>query len=407
MVQSIASYQTRGGMVEGVYDSKFQFVCDAFVENFESRDELGASVAIYLEGKLVLDLWGGRKTPDGEAWSKDTLSMVYSNTKGATALCAHVAADRGLLDLDAPVRKYWPEFACNGKENTTVSMMLDHSAGVPHVRAQIKDGGYCDHAYMADLVAREVPFWVPGTRHGYQGYTFAWTVGELVRRAAGRSLGAYFRDEVAGPLGADFWIGFPENEEGRVAPMVLPGEGVFGAKSRYTRAVAEDPSSPAHLMMTNGGNFDPNMRVYRAAEIGSVNGMTNGRGLAAMYAPLASGGFLSPETIARMGKVSTAGHEDATLLMPTRFALGFMKSMDNRNVPNVVDGSVILSDAAFGHVGFGGSIGFADPVEKLSLGYSMNRMGLGILMNDRGQSLVDATYSVLGYGSNHSGVWAR
>lgn len=393
--------------MEGVYDPKFAAVYEAFVENFETGKELGASVALYLENRLVVDLWGGFRVPNGDPWTRETICMAYSNTKGATALCAHVAVDRGLLDLDAPVAKYWPAFARNGKETTTVSMMLDHSAGVPHVRTAIKDGGFCDHPYMAGLVAGEAPFWVPGSRHGYHGYTFAWTVGELVRRATGQSLGTFFRNEVAARIDADFWIGLPEDEEGKVAPMILPGEGVFGAESRYSRAVAEEPTSPAHLMMTNGGNFDPNTRAYRAAEIGSVNGMTNGRGLAAMYALAIGDGFLSSDTVARMGIVSTAGHEDATLLMPTRFALGFMKSMDNRGIGSIVDGSLILSDAAFGHVGFGGSLGFADPVEKLGFGYSMNRMGLGILMNDRGQSLTDAVYKTLGYKSNKSGVWAK
>ena len=213
MSQNVASVKTRGGMVEGFYDPKFKAVYEAFVENFEADREVGANVALYLENQLVVDLWGGFKERDGEPWTRDTISMVYSNTKGATALCAHVAADKGLLDIDAPVSRYWPEFACNGKEQTTVSMMLDHSAGVPHVRHTVKDGGFCDHLYMANLVAKESPFWTPGTRHGYHGYTFAWTVGELVRRATGQSLGAFFRNEIAAKSDSGFWIGLPDVEE--------------------------------------------------------------------------------------------------------------------------------------------------------------------------------------------------
>jgi CubicO group peptidase (beta-lactamase class C family) len=172
-----------------------------------------------------------------------------------------------------------------------------------------------------------------------------------------------------------------------------------------------DPMGPTGRFMLNGGGFNPNAREAHAAEIGSANGISNGRGLAGLYAPLANGGalngkrFVGAETLKRMGQVSVATHEDATLMIPTRFSLGFMKSMDNRKLDNAENCSVIMSDAAFGHVGAGGSLGFADPEARLSFGYAMNRMGLGILMNERGQSLVDATYRALGYRSDKSGVW--
>jgi CubicO group peptidase (beta-lactamase class C family) len=404
--------ETSAGTVEGFYDPKFRPVYEAFVENFEMRGEVGANVSLTLEGRTLVDLWGGRKAKDGDAWTRDTVSIVFSCTKGATALCAHMLADRGLLDLDAPVSRYWPEFARNGKEGALVSMMLDHSAGVPHVRPKLKDGGYYDYDYMIDLVAGETPFWEPGTRNGYHGVTFAWTVGELVHRAGGKRLGAFFRDEVARPLGLDFWIGLPEEIESRVAPMISAPLDPDAPLNKFTKAVIGDPQSAAHLFLMNSGNANFNSRECHAAEIGSANGITNGRGLAAMYAPLANGGALggvrlvSADTLARMGRVSMATHEDATLLIPTRFAPGFMKSMDNRKLDVPEGASCILSDAAFGHVGMGGSIGFADPQARMSFGYNMNMMGMGILLNDRGQKLIDAAYGALGYRSNASGVWA-
>jgi CubicO group peptidase (beta-lactamase class C family) len=183
-------------------------------------------------------------------------------------------------------------------------------------------------------------------------------------------------------------------------------------ESRFFKKAMGDLASPSHLFMRDFTAFNPNSREGRASEIGAGNGVTNARNLAGMYAALANGGavnglrLVGPDTLARMGRVSMATHEDATLVIPTRFALGYMKSMDNRRLPGTDSASCLLSDAAFGHVGAGGSIGFADPESRLAFGYTMNQMGLGLLLNDRGQSLVDATYKALGYRSNASGVWA-
>lgn len=407
------SVTTRAGTVEGFYDTKFEAVYAAFIENFESRDEVGASVAVTLEGKCLVDLWGGRRTRDGDPWKSDTVCMVFSSTKGAMALCAHILADRGLLDLDAPISRYWPEFAQGGKETARVAMTLDHSVGVPHVREPIKVGGFWDYGYMVERVAQEPAFWPPGTRHGYHGITMAWTVGELIHRAAKRRLGEFFQQEVARPLGLDFWIGLPYTVEDRVAPMI-PAAGDPGwMESAFIRAAFGQKGSPAQLFMRDFLTFDPNTRDCRAAEVGSANGMSNARGLAGIYAPLANGGTLAgvrlvgADTLGRMGRLSVANHEDATLMIPTRFALGFMKAVDNRRWPNAANSSLIMSDPAFGHVGAGGSIGFADPDCAMSFGYAMNRMGSGLLLNERGQSLVDAAYSSLGYRSHASGVWTR
>lgn len=412
MANRTISITTGAGSVQGECDPRFEGVLQAFVENFQKRNELGASVCVNLEGRAVVDLWGGRVSADGPAWNRDTVSIVFSATKGASALCAHMMADRGKLDLDAPVARCWPEFAQAGKEGAIVSMMLDHSVGLPHLRTQVKKGGFYDYEYMVGMLEREQPFWKPGIRNGYHGITSAWTVGEMVRRCSGKRLGEFFRDEVARPLGIDFWIGLPAEHEPRVAPMIPAPITDEVRNSRISQAAVNEKDSPSFYFLFNMGGFDPNSRDAHGAEIGSANGISNARGLAGLYAPLANGGSLGGvrlvgrDTLARMALCSVATHEDATLRIPTRFSLGFMKAMDNRRLENAAHCSLLISEAAFGHVGAGGSIGFADPSCRMSFGYSMNRMGFGILMNDRGQSLIDEAYRALGYRSNAAGVWS-
>ncbi len=406
-------------MTQGTCRPGFERVAEAFEKNLKEKGEIGASVCLTVGGETVVDLWGGVADPKTKApWTRDTVSIVFSCTKGATALCAHVLASRGALDLDAPVAELWPEFAQHGKERVTTRMMLDHSSAVPAVRAKVKDDGPYDWAYMTERLAAEVPFWEPGTRNGYHGFTFGWTVGEMVRRASGKSLGTFFREEIAGPLGLDFWIGLPEEIEPRVAPIVAHVYKAADAVTPFMRDLATNKESVAALFYFNNGAWrsgGANTRAGHAAEIGAANGITNARGLAGLYAPLANGGgdLVDATTLARMGEVSMATHDDATLRIPTRFALGFMKSMDNRKRSMAAKlwgadcDSVILGSAAFGHVGAGGSLGFADPVAGLSFGYTMNRMGPGLLMNERGQALVDAAYLSLGYKNKDGGVWVR
>ncbi len=406
-------------MSDGLCKPGFERVAEAFKKNFDSNGEVGASVCLTVGGETVVDLWGGTANPKtGAAWTRDTVSIVFSCTKGATALCAHVLASRGKLDLDAPVIELWPEFGQHGKEGVTTRMMLDHSSAVPALRAAVKDSGPFEWDYMTARLADEVPFWPPGTRNGYHGFTFGWTVGEMVRRASGQSLGTFFREEVAKPLGLDFWIGLPEEIEPRVAPITPYVYKAADAVTPFMRDLGTDKQSIASLFFFNVGAWrtkGANARESHAAEIGAANGVTNARGLAGMYAPLATGGgpLVDGKTLARMGEVSMATHDDATLRIPTRFALGFMKSMDNRRrslgarlFGEAVD-SVILGSAAFGHVGAGGSLGFSDPAAGLSFGYTMNQMGPGLLMNARGQALVDAAYLSLGYKNKDAGVWVK
>lgn len=402
---------TATGRIEGSYDPKFAAVYAAFVANFDQRDEVGASCCLTLEGRTVLDLWGGRIAREGAPWTRDTISMVFSSTKGAMAICAHMLVDRGLLDLDALVTRYWPEFGAGGKEDARVAMTLDHTAGVPHVRDPVLPGEFWDYHAMVKRVADEPAFWVPGTRQGYHGITMAWTVGELIHRAGKRRLGEFFANEVAKPLGLDFWIGLPEALETQVAPMILAEPDPAWIDTKFIQTALNTKNTPTALFMRDFATFEPNTRACRAAEVGSANGMANARALAGLYAPLANGGTLNgvrlvgADTLTRMSRVSAATHEDATLMIPARFALGFMKATDNRRLPKVVDSSLLLTEAAFGHVGAGGSIGFADPECRMSFGYSMNRMGTGLLVNPRGQSLIDAVYTSLGYRTNQGGVW--
>jgi CubicO group peptidase (beta-lactamase class C family) len=400
-------------MVEGTCDSRFAEVREEFERNFAERGELGASVCITVDGETAVDLWGGVADPHSRRpWTSDTVALVWSCTKGATALCAHMLVDRGQLDLDAPVASYWPDFAAAGKDRIPVRMLLNHQAGLPALRDPLPPGAFADWELMVKSLAAEAPFWDPGTRHGYHAFTFGWLIGELVRRVSGRPLGTFFADEVAGPLGLDFWIGLPEDVEPRVAPVVptlepTPGEPV----APFFVAAMSDPTSPAALVLANNGGFmaAPDDRRYHAAEIGSANGITNARGLALLYRPLALGGaiddvrLVGPDTLARATVTASAADLDATLLAPSRFALGFCKSIGDFGPSDVL----VLGSDAFGHPGSGGSVGFADPRERLSFGYVMSKLGFGTGLNARGQSLVDATYRALGYRTRQPGVWIR
>ncbi len=401
--------------VSGASDARFERVREEFERNFKERDEVGASVCVTLEGETVVDLWGGvADVETDEPWKVDTVSIIYSSTKGATALCAHILASRGLLDIDAPVVKYWPEFGKASKENITVKMLLNHQAGLPHVRKPLPQGAFYDWDVMVHALEEQEPFWEPGTRHGYEFWVFGWLVGEVVRRVSGKSLGRFFHDEVAKPLGLDFWIGLPEEIEPRVAKIIMVDAQEMMV-TPFGQAIL-DPNSIQSLCMTNDGGTmlaGVDARAFHAAEIGGANGITNARGLAGMYAPLACGGSLKGvdlvdrDTLARMSAVSSATGKDMTLLVPARISLGYWKSGDNRRQPPGMQDGMILSEDAFGHPGAGGSIGFADPRERMSFGYVMNKMGAGLGLNARGQSLVDATYVSLGFRSNVSGSWLR
>ncbi len=319
----------------------------------------------------MVDLWDGvADHATGRAWERDTIGVLWSCTKGATALCAHMLVTRGQLELDRPVAAYWPEVAQNGKDAITMRMLLAHQAGLGAFSEPIPDDGYCDWDLIVNRLAGQAPLWAPGTRHGYHALTYGHLVGELVRRLSGRSLGTFFRDEVAEPLGLDLWIGLPEEHETRVAPTIAapfpePGDVI----PTFYRVAMTDPTSV-------GAQAVDGVQLVDGAEL------------------------------AAMGAVTSATAVDATMLVPTRWALGFVKSVDNSALaPGDRDG-VVLAEEAFGHVGMGGSIGFADPYARMSFGYTMNRQGMAVGLDERAQSLIDATYTALGYErSPRGGSW--
>jgi len=391
--------------IAGTCDPRFDGVREEFERNFEERGDIGAAVSVTLDGEKVVDLWGGLADPTaGREWEGDTIGSVWSCTKGATALCAHMLISRGDLELDAPVTRYWPEFAKNGKDAITVRMVLAHQAGLAAFSEPIPLDGYCNWDLIVERLAEQAPLWEPGTRHGYHALTYGHLVGEVVRRVTGVTIGTFFRSEVAQPLGLDFHIGLPAEHEARVAPtipadMPEPGDAI---PSFYRVAMTDASSIGAQVLMNSGAVFTPewsNSREAHAAELPAFGGITNARSLATMYRALALGGegLVDAEALAAMGAVASATSVDATMLVPTRWSLGFVKSIDNSYLePGDRDG-VVLSEDAFGHVGMGGSLGFADPRARMSFGYTMNRQRLGVGLDERAQSLVNATYRAIGY----------
>jgi CubicO group peptidase (beta-lactamase class C family) len=387
--------------VAGWCAPRFEPVRDAFIRNFADSGELGASLTVEIDGEPQLDLWGGYadaqlRTP----WERDSLSVVFSNTKPATALCAHLLAQDGLLDLDRPVHHYWPAFGDSARRAITPRMFLDHSAGLPALREPLPDGTVFDWEAMVGRLEREAPFWEPGTRVGYHGLTFGWLVGELVRRVSGISVGDFFQQRIAAPLKLDFWIGLPEQQEARVAPIV-PAPPADKPRNAFEAAIMEQPESITALYFRNTGGWRPsgfNKRIGHEAQIPAANGITNARSLARLYGTLAMEGargdvqLIYPQRLKQASEVSSATHLDACLLVPTRFGAGFMRSMDNR--ARGLD-SAALGDDAFGHVGAGGSVAFASPRHRMGFAYTMNQMGPGVLLNGRADRLIDATYRAL------------
>lgn len=418
---AISALGPNGAQINGYCAPAYKPVFDAFVANFQQRNEIGASVAVTVKGVPVLEAWGGfadalAATPS-EPWSRDTVSLVFSSTKGATALCAHMLVAQGLLDLDKPVAFYWPEFAASGKAFVTVRVLMQHAAGLAAIpfTSPVPMGGWADWKLMTSTLAAQAPWWEPGTAHGYHALTYGWLVGEVVRRVSGVSLGTFFRDQIAMPLGMDFWIGMPSSQLDRVSPMRAATEALLVDK--FVNAAMSDPASLQAAVFNIGGwlgvppSTPPayNTATSLQTEIPAAGGVTNARGLATMYAALANGGALSgarllpSDYVASLGMIHSALPIDRTLLVSMRMGLGFHGSIDNRAIGAGL--SALIGASAFGHAGSGGSIGFADPRVNLSFGYTMNRMGAGTALNDRGQSLIDAVYGVLGLASNRYGAW--
>jgi len=383
--------------IDGHCEPRFTGVREEFFRGFTERGELGASVCVYLDGVRVVDCWGGhadeRRTRPFDA---DTLVGVYSTGKGAVALCAHMLAERGKLDLDTPVARYWPEFAQAGKQDIPVRWLLSHRAGLPAIRRSLPAEALFDWTTMTAALAESAPWWTPGERHGYHAITYGHLVGEVIRRVDGRTVGGFLRDEVAGPLRADVWIGVPEPIDARVAEIVAPPPPA--GEATMWDAILADPESVAGRTFLNPPRAPglANTRAWRAAEIPAANGHASARGVARVYAALARGGeldgvrLLEPATIDGAVAEQSRGR-DAVLGLPTRFGSGFMLGLP---------GGIFECGPgrrSFGHPGRGGSVGFADPDARLAFAYVSNHHVTGTARHPdlRVARLVDAVYAAL------------
>ncbi|APE19981.1 MULTISPECIES: EstA family serine hydrolase [Streptomyces] len=381
--------------VHGTCAPRFTAVREAFEANFRGRDELGAAVSVQVHGETVVDLWGGwADAARTRPWERDTVVNVWSTTKGVTALCAHLLADRGLLDLDAPVAAYWPEFAAAGKEALPVRHLLSHRAGLCGLREPLSLAEFYDWEVTSARLAATEPWWEPGTRSGYHALTYGFLVGEVVRRVAGRLPGAFLREEITGPLGIDFSIGLPEKEAGRAAELVHPRTSAPGERAAVFAQL--EPAAQAALANPLVGVAEANSPEWRAAELPAANGHGTARAVAQLYGIYAgrglSGGrrILSEAAVERAREGQGAGRDlvlGAGFAHDTECGLGLWLSGPNASYgPN---------PRAFGHDGFGGSCGLADPEAGVSLGYVMNRMGPRIADDPRKTALVEAVYASL------------
>ncbi len=398
--------EIRGNVAAG-----FEGVLDAFEANFAQHGEVGAGVAVYFEGEPVVELTGGERT-DGTPYDERTLQLVFSSTKGATAACAHLLAQRGALDLHAPVATYWPEFAAKGKQHIPVSWLLCHKAGLIDTDARLTFDELLDWDAVADALADSAPLWEPGTQHGYHAVTYGWLVGEVVRRVDGRGLGQFFAEEIAGPLGLDFWIGLPDDQNDRLSklipmtppdgmPLMAAEEGAGGGDGSAPAGLLEmlemllgpDNLAGKALSAPGGATADPevwnNPRTW-AAEIPAANGITNAPGLARMYAALVGEvdgvRLLDDDTLNAAIEPQVEG-PDSVLVFPIPFALGFMRHSDM---------SPFVGGRSFGHYGAGGSVGFADPDRRIAVGYVMNQMHFGLAGDPRTAALLAAVDAAVG-----------
>jgi len=375
----------------------FEGVRTELERNFTERGEIGAAVAAYWRGEKVVDLWGGRRTPEGDdPWNANTMVVVMSTTKGLSAMTLALANARGWLDYDAPVASYWPEFADNGKAEITVRQLLGHEAGLVLLDEPLALERLRDLDSVARLLARQRPAWPPGTRHGYHTMTIGLYMQELIRRVdpARRTLGQFFHQEIAAPLGLDFYIGLPHDiPDERLARVktLSPWRGLLAL--RYTPpAVTLKMITPGSLLRRSfvGVGSDPNSRDYLEVEMPAGNGVGTARAIARAYSAFAEGGAelgITPETMARLTAPPRPLGRDVVLGVPSYFSLGFL-----RPGPTVWFGS---SQSAFGAPGAGGSFGFADPDERLGYAYVMNKLDFYLQDDPREKGLRDAVYRAI------------
>ncbi|MEU8791176.1 serine hydrolase domain-containing protein [Streptomyces sp. NPDC048643] len=377
--------------VNGTVAAGFEPVREAFARNFAALGDRGAAVTVYRDGRKVVDLWGGTRDVDGtEPWQHGTAQIVRSATKGVAAAVVLLLAQRGLLDLDAPVASYWPAYKARGKEHTRVRHLLAHRAGVPVLDRPLTPAEAADPDIAAAAVAAQTPVWQPGTDHGYHAQTYSWLTGELVRRITGRTIGAWIAEEIARPLDLDLWVGLPPEQAGRVGRVAQveapPAPG--GLRTRPKRAVVEAYADPDSVTRRAFAAITPmpdeNDPAYRAAVLPASNGIATADGLARFYAALIGEvdgvRLFSPETAADARAEHSAG-PDRVLVVNTRFGLGYMLHGP---------ASPLLSPDSFGHPGRGGALGFADPESGIAFGYVTNGFRTSVTADARAQALVRA-----------------
>ena len=383
--------------IDGTVAPGYENVRDAFRDNFTHLGEKGAACAAYVDGRKVVDLWGGEADhTTGRPWTQDTLSLIWSATKGAVGTLVNLLAARGQVDLDAPVARYWPEFASNGKGDITVRMVLDHQAGLPVIEGCTSFDQLLAVDPVAERLAGQAPVWEPGTTHGYHAFTYGFLLGEVVRRATGRRLGRAFAEDVAGPLGLDFWIGLPPEHEHRVARLISAPVGAvvdeLPAAARpyaaaFSRAFA-DPTSLANRalrpMGTGFGNETMNDPRAHQAEWGFGGGICDARSLARMYAACVSEvdgiRLLSPSVLA--DATAEQGHRpDEVIIYPTRWASGYM-------LPSEIE--PYLGPGSFAFTGAGGHIGLGDADRRVGFAYTMTAMFGNLTGDPRPRAVLDA-----------------
>jgi CubicO group peptidase (beta-lactamase class C family) len=372
--------------VEGFVQDRYAAVRDAFEANLASGDDLGASFCATKDGEVVVDLWGGwADEAKTRPWEKDTLVNVYSTTKTMTALTALLLADRGLLDFDAPVARYWPEFAAAGKADVKVSHMMSHASGLSGWKQTISKQDLYDWDKATSLLAAQAPYWEPGTAVGYHALTQGYLVGEVIRRITGKSVGAVFREEIAGPLGADFWIGLPASEDARVADLIPPPPG---------SAVGDNITSELQGNMATNPGVDvaeTRTRAWRGAEIPAAGGTGNARSIAQIHAILANGGvaqgrrFLSEAGCRKALELQIEG-PDLVVGGAARFGMGF-------GLPGGAIQTANPNTVFWG--GYGGSLAIIDMDARTTFGYAMNKMGNTTTGDFRGIGLVMAMWQAL------------
>ena len=373
--------------VDGFTRDKFAAVRDAFEANLASGADVGASFCATVDGEIVVDLWGGFADPARtRPWERDTIVNVYSTTKTMTFITALLLADRGELDFDAPVAKYWPQFAANGKAAIKVSHLMAHSAGLSGWREKITTEDLYDWEKVTRLLAEQAPLWEPGTASGYHAITQGYLIGEVVRRITGQSIGTFFRSEIAGPLNADFWIGLPASEDRRVADLIPPPpEGAISnfAQSEVQKVTFNNPGVDVSATKT---------RAWRGAEIPAAGGTGTARGVAEIHTILANGGvakgkrFMSEAGCRKALEVQIEG-TDLMLGGPAKFGMGF--GLPGAMIPLPNPNSLFWG-------GYGGSLVIIDMDAHTTFAYAMNRM-LGTTTGDtRAFGLAMAMWEALG-----------